>query len=305
MPATMGGTANPGEPLLHPDRLFPPDPATRDLARRLHESVERLPILSPHGHTDPRWYAENAPFPDPARLLIVPDHYTSACSTARACGWRISASRAATAPRWRPTGAPSGGASPGTIPLFRGTPTRLWLDHTLATLFGMTERLSAKNADAQYDAHRRGAATAGVPPARALRALQHRGDRHHRQPARRSALARDDRDVRLEWRVVTAYRPDAVVDPEFPGFAENLVHLGEISGEDTASWQGYLAAHEKRRRSSRRSARLHRSRAPERADRRPRAGGGRGALPSRQGRARQRRRRRTLPRADADRDGAA
>src|SRR5258707_2357401 len=62
-------------PLLHADRLFPADLATRTMARRLYNRVRNLPIISPHGHTDPRWYAENAPFPDPARLLIVPDHY--------------------------------------------------------------------------------------------------------------------------------------------------------------------------------------------------------------------------------------
>ena len=61
--------------LLDPVRLFPPDPAVRGLARALHAEVSPLPILSPHGHTDPRWYAENAPFPDPAQLFVVPDHY--------------------------------------------------------------------------------------------------------------------------------------------------------------------------------------------------------------------------------------
>src|SRR3954471_16885091 len=61
--------------LIHEDRLFPADPATRAVARRLYEHVQHLPIVSPHGHTDPRWYAQNEPFPDPAQLLIVPDHY--------------------------------------------------------------------------------------------------------------------------------------------------------------------------------------------------------------------------------------
>ena len=60
---------------LHPDRLFPADPVTRDIARRLYATVADLPIVSPHGHTDPAWFAENLPFPDPARLFIVPDHY--------------------------------------------------------------------------------------------------------------------------------------------------------------------------------------------------------------------------------------
>ena len=60
---------------LHPDRLFPADPGVRALARALHATVADLPILSPHGHTDPRWFAENAPFADASSLFITPDHY--------------------------------------------------------------------------------------------------------------------------------------------------------------------------------------------------------------------------------------
>src|SRR3546814_401254 len=60
---------------LHPDRLFPADTTTRAIARRLYAEIEHLPIISPHGHTDPAWFADNAPFSDAASLLIVPDHY--------------------------------------------------------------------------------------------------------------------------------------------------------------------------------------------------------------------------------------
>ena len=61
--------------LLDPDRLFPPDPVTRGLARALYTRVRDLPIISPHGHTDARWFAEDAAFPDPAQLFVTPDHY--------------------------------------------------------------------------------------------------------------------------------------------------------------------------------------------------------------------------------------
>lgn len=60
---------------LHEDRLFPSDPAQRAIARRLYAEVRMLPIVSPHGHTDPQWFADNKPFPDPAKLLVIPDHY--------------------------------------------------------------------------------------------------------------------------------------------------------------------------------------------------------------------------------------
>ena len=65
-----------GKPLvLNEDRLFPAEPSARAVARRLYAEVKDLPIISPHGHTNPQWYAEDTPFPDPATLLIVPDHY--------------------------------------------------------------------------------------------------------------------------------------------------------------------------------------------------------------------------------------
>ena len=60
---------------LHPDRLFPSDPGQRDIARRLYAEVASLPIISPHGHTDPSWFADNAPFGNAAELLLHPDHY--------------------------------------------------------------------------------------------------------------------------------------------------------------------------------------------------------------------------------------
>ncbi len=70
----MSSTSN--RPLtLHPDRLFSPEPVQRDIARELYAEIAELPLLCPHGHTDPRWFAENEPFDNAADLLITPDHY--------------------------------------------------------------------------------------------------------------------------------------------------------------------------------------------------------------------------------------
>ncbi|MDF2812659.1 MAG: glucuronate isomerase, partial [Microvirga sp.] len=130
--------------LVHEDRLFPSDPSSRAIARNLYASVKDLPIVSPHGHTDPRWYAENEAFSDPATLFVVPDHYISRMLYSQGI-------------RLEDLGiAPRNGAA--TLPdpravwrlfashyhLYRGTPTRLWLDHTFASVFGFSERLSAQ-----------------------------------------------------------------------------------------------------------------------------------------------------------------
>src|SRR5215469_2529419 len=60
---------------LDEDRLLPVEPRTRTIARRLYGEVRGLPIISPHGHTDPEWFASDAPFTDAASLLLTPDHY--------------------------------------------------------------------------------------------------------------------------------------------------------------------------------------------------------------------------------------
>jgi len=234
-------------PLLHPDRLFPEAPGPRGLARALHASVADLPILSPHGHTDPRWFAEDAPFPDPARLLVTPDHYLfrMLCSqgvdpadlgVARADGGPVETDGRAI---WRRFCAH--------YHLFRGTPSRLWLDHALTEVLGVEARPSAETADALYDR----IAEALAQPAFRPRALY---DRFRIAAIATTDGALDDlrwhaaiRDSGWHGRVLPTYRPDAVVDPDTSGFAANLDRLGEMTGADTGTWAGYLEGHRIRR----------------------------------------------------------
>ena len=142
----------------HPDRLFPPDPGVRAIARRLFAAVEGQPIISPHGHVPPEWIAQDVPFGDPTSLLISPDHYVTrllhasgvALESLGAGGTPLTAdgSRAA----WR--------ALCTHWDAFRGTPSRFWLESELADIFGVTVRPSATTADTIYD---QVAATMGRP----------------------------------------------------------------------------------------------------------------------------------------------
>lgn len=233
--------------LLDPDRLLPVDSATRGIARSLYEGVRDLPIISPHGHTDPRWYAEDAAFPDPAQLFVTPDHYVfrMLCSQGVALT-DLGVPRADGGPTetdgrkiWRLFAA--------NYHLFRGTPSRIWLDHAFETLFGFDARLSAANADHYYDT----IAEALTRPEFRPRALY---DRFGLEVISTTDGALDDlkwhqmiKDSGWHGRVVPAYRPDAVVDPEFAGFAANVAELGAITGCDTLTWAGYLEAHRQRR----------------------------------------------------------
>jgi len=131
--------------------------------------------------------------------------------------------------------------------LFRGTPTRLWMDYVLASLFGVEEPLTAATADSTYER----IAERLQQPAYRPRALF---ERFNIEVIATTESALDDlrwhrmiRDSGWHGRVVTTYRPDAVVDPEFQGFADNLDALGEITGCDTGTWAGYLDAHRQRR----------------------------------------------------------
>mgnify|MGYP005683704705 FL=1 len=131
--------------------------------------------------------------------------------------------------------------------LFRGTPSRIWVDHALETVFGVTERLSSETADAIYDQ----IADCLSKDAYRPRALF---ERFNIEVIATTESAIDDmrwhkkiRDSGWTGRVITAYRPDAVIDPEFDNFADNVQKMGDMSGEDATSWRGYLAAHRNRR----------------------------------------------------------
>ena len=232
---------------LHPDRLFPTSPDVRAITRRLYAEVANLPIISPHGHTDPSWFATDAPFEDAAELLVKPDHYVfrmlyslgiplDALGIAKKDGppAKISSREV-----WR-TFAKG-------FQAFRGTPSRQWLDWVFAEAFGFEVQLEAATADLYFDRINEALATPAFRP----RALFERFNieviattespldpLHHHDAIKKSGWS---------GRVITAFRPDPVVDPEFEGFVPNLGRLSELTGEDALSYSGYLAALRNRR----------------------------------------------------------
>ncbi|MGI4979620.1 MAG: glucuronate isomerase [Janthinobacterium lividum] len=229
--------------LLHEDRLFPADTDTRGMARRLYATVRDLPIISPHGHTNAGWFATNEPFPDPAKLFIQPDHYVHRMLYSQ--GVRLEDLEIGKAviedPRkvWH--------IFAQHYFLFRGTPSRLWLDYAFQEHFGMTERLSPDTADLYFDTIAEKLQTPDFRP-RALFESFHM-ELLATTDAANDPLAEHQAILDSGWkgRVIPTFRPDSVVDPDFPGFAENIVLLGEQTGEDTDTWAGYLAALRKQR----------------------------------------------------------
>lgn len=231
---------------LDPDRLFPVDPGTRAIARSLYEIVANAPIISPHGHTDPQWFASNAPWDNATELLVTPDHYLfrmlySQGIALDSIGVASRGAAGAADPRtaWR--------LFAGNYHLFRGTPSQLWLDHVFADVFGLEVCLSADSADDYYDTIGEALATQAFRP----RALF---DRFGIDFLATTEGADDPLDhhaaIRASgWpgRVVTTYRPDSVIDVEHENFRAALAAFAALTGEDVESWSGYLAAHRKRR----------------------------------------------------------
>ncbi len=181
-----------------------------------------MPIVSPHGHTQAAWFARNEPFPDPAKLFVQPDHYVFRMLYSQGISlddleigqpqsknarkvWRIFASH---------------------YYLFRGTPTRMWLDFAFQELFGLQERLSEKTADLYFDTISEKLRTPEFLP----RALYERFNIEvlatTDSPLDSLADHKAIRDSGWKARILPTFRPDPVVDPEFAGFAGNIMPAG-------------------------------------------------------------------------------
>jgi len=229
--------------LIHEDRFFPAEGTTRAIAKALYAHIQGLPIVSPHGHTLAEWFAHNKAFPDPAKLLVQPDHYVfrmllsqgvmldeleigkPELTDARKV-WRIFASH---------------------YHLFRGTPTRMWLDYVFQELFGMEVRLTESTADLYFDTISEKLQTPEFLP----RALFERFNLEALATTDSPLDSLDDvkaiRSSAWNGRIIPTFRPDPVVDPEFHDFAASIAKMGEQTAEDTSTWAGYLNALRKER----------------------------------------------------------
>lgn len=228
------------------DRLFPIEPRARDLARSLHAQVADSPIISPHGHTDPAWFAENAHFSDPLSLLVLPDHYLLRMLYSRGVDLQS-------------VGLVAKDAAPAVTPregwrcfakhyyLFQGTPSKLWLDSTFQQVFGLDYALNESTADQYFDHISSLLAQSSFKPRALLdrfniqfiATTEHALDslHHHEQLTKEG----------LSGRITTTFRPDDVLDPYAAGFNDNVEQLGVLTGESVATYDDYLQALRRRR----------------------------------------------------------
>lgn len=231
---------------VNPDRLLPSEPALREIARELYQSVKDLPIISPHGHVPPQWFSENPNFKNPTHLLLTPDHYINRMLHAVGVDLAdigvgqedFSDEQARNAFRifcsnWK---------------VYRGTPMKFWFESELADVFGIDLVPSAETADEIYDRIDAALKTDEFRPRELFDRFRIEfiattddpcDDLVHHQ-----AIAASD-----EWSraVVPTFRPDKYLEPLKPTWNADVDRLGEVSGIDTTSYKGYIAAMENRR----------------------------------------------------------
>lgn len=244
-PSTAPGPA--AAPLApHPDRLLPPDPGVRRLARELYESVRDLPIVSPHGHVPPQWLAADIPFADPTSLLISPDHYVTRLLHAQGVDLATLGVGGATLDEAGSREAFRTLCRHWSV--YRGTPVRFWLESEFADIFGIDQTPSEANADALYDRIAACLAESEFRP----RALWDRfgievlatTDDPCDDLAHHEALVGD---ANWSGRVIPTFRPDRYLEPGMDTWLADLDRLEDASGIGTGTLAGFLAALQDRR----------------------------------------------------------
>jgi glucuronate isomerase len=232
---------------LDDDRILPTEPAVRAIAREIFAEIRDLPLISMHGHVEASVLATDEPFPDPAQLLVVPDHYVT----------RMLVSQGA---RLEDLGVPRRDGGPVETDgraiwrrfcsgwhLFRGTPSRFWLEQELHDVFGVRVQPTAETADAIYDQIAERIARPEFRP----RALF---DSFNLEILATTDAPSDSLDHHAaiaasgwDGLVVPTFRPDALVHLTRPAWKQDVEELGAVAGTDVGSYAGYLDALRRRR----------------------------------------------------------
>jgi glucuronate isomerase len=232
---------------LDPDRALPFPQEQRTIAREIYSETKNLPLICMHGHVEPEVFAEDRPFANPAQLLIVPDHYvfrmlaSQGIEPAQLGVPRLDGGPIETDSRkiWR--------RFCENWKLFRGTPSRYWLEHELVEVFGVDLVPSAATADAIYDQ----IAGCVADPKFRPRALL---DRFNIEVISTTDSATSDLQHHakisgacLGERVFPTFRPDALAYLDRPTWGTDIEELAELSGIDTSTYDGFLDALRSRR----------------------------------------------------------
>ena len=235
---------------LNPDRYFSPDPATRDIARELYQTVASLPLVCPHGHVDPCLFADpNATFGSPADLFIIPDHYVTRMLYSQG----IPLESLLPFPIGRGAGGEGGDHRKiwkifcENFHLFHGTPSGLWLTHELSEVFDVDEKPSVSNADRLYDSVSDKLSSPEFSPRKLF-------ERFNIEVLCTTDAATDTLEhhqaiCQSGWHgdIRPTFRPDSVVNLDAPNWRSNIDKLSEVSGVDVMDYESFIRSLEQRR----------------------------------------------------------
>lgn len=232
---------------IHPDRLLPAEPGLRKIARELYDSVKDLPIISPHGHVPPQWFAENPAFKNPTELLLTPDHYVNRLLHANGVGLEK-------------LGVPVGSelsdadAREGFRIFcslwkeFRGTQMKYWFEAEMKDVFDIDIRPSAETADEIYDRIDALLKTDDYRPRQLLKRFRIEFIATTDDPCDDLEMHAKIADIdEIDTKVVPTFRPDKYLEPLKDTWIADVDRLGEVSGVDTGTYKGYIEAMENRR----------------------------------------------------------
>lgn len=229
----------------NPDRLLPADPGTRSIARDLLQRVQDFPIISPHGHVDAAVIEHNTPFPDPAALLVSPDHYVTRLIHANGVTLDKLRAGGATTPEsrdiWR--------TFVEAWPLFEGTASGYWLRTQFDNVFKLGADLGDMSADASYDAIAAKLVEPGFRPRQLFKDFNIEVLATTDDPlddlASHKAIAEDPT---FEGRVLPTFRPDQYLNIAHPTWSANVDRLIDAAGDGASGYTAYITALENRRR---------------------------------------------------------
>jgi glucuronate isomerase len=216
-------------------------------AREIYEAMREFPILSPHGHVDPKILLENKPFQNPVELLITPDHYVTRMLFSQGVSYEaisiphVDGSRSDVDPRevWR--------IFAEHWHAFRSTPSRIWIEEIFYTLFKIDKPLTIDRADYFYDSINEQLHTPQFLP-------QTLFQKFNIEVLATTDVTSDSLSTHLELaklnmggRVIPTFRPDDVSDPQRPGWKTAVAELAKVSGEDCATFVSFRNALRNRR----------------------------------------------------------
>jgi glucuronate isomerase len=224
---------------LYSNRLLPSANGEKAVAEQLYALVKDLPIISPHGHVDPKLLRENEPFSNPAELFLYFDHYIT--RLLHADGVSLDLVRAPSEPsdqharnawrifcsRWH---------------LLAGTSSGYWFTHSLEEIFGISQEPSEKNADSLFDQISAVLLDPSFRPRQLFADFKIEFLATTDDPADslEHHIALND-DPSFQGRVAPTFRPDFYIAPDSDNWAARVANLCSMTGH-TLSHSGLIAA---------------------------------------------------------------